>query len=82
MPLTASTAKSAQSREKDYKLSDEKGLYLLVKKSGAKYWRLKYRVNGKEKTLAIGVFPEVTLAMARKRRDVARAQIQTGIDPN
>lgn len=51
--MTAKEAATAQPRDKDYKLSDEKGLYLLVKKTGGKYWRMKYRYLGKEKTLAI-----------------------------
>lgn len=82
MPLTASQIKSAEPREKDYKLYDEKGLLLLVKKTGAKYWRLKYRMAGKEKLLALGVFPEITLAHARKLRDEARVDISAGIDPS
>jgi integrase len=81
MPLTASEAKAAAPGEKDYKLADEKGLFLLVKSNGAKYWRLKYRFEGKEKLLALGVFPETTLAMARQERDAARLKIQQGIDP-
>lgn len=82
MPLTLPEVKNAAPKEKDYKLSDEKGLYLLVKKNGAKYWRLKYRFERKEKTLALGVFPEVTLTVARKRRDDARTKLQDGIDPS
>jgi len=82
MPLTLTEAKNAQAREKDYKVSDEKGMFLLVKKNGSKYWRLKYRFEGKEKTLALGVFPEVTLTIARKLRDEARAKLQSGIDPS
>lgn len=80
--LTATEAKQAQPREKDYKLFDEKGLFLLVKKNGSKYWRFKYRFNGKEKLLAIGVYPEITLAHARKERDEARVKIRNGIDPS
>lgn len=82
MPLNANDVKNAQPKDKDYKLSDEKGLYLLVAKTGAKYWRLKYRVNGKEKKLGLGVYPEITLTIARKRRDEARMAIQDGIDPS
>lgn len=81
MPLTASEAKAAAPGDKDYKLADEKGLFLLVKSNGSKYWRLKYRFEGKEKLLALGVFPEVTLAMARHERDAARLKIKQGIDP-
>jgi len=82
MPLTLPDVKNAQPREKDYKLYDEKGMFLLVKKNGAKYWRYKYRFEGKEKTLALGVFPEVTLTLAQKRRDKARVKLQSGIDPS
>lgn len=81
MPLTATEVKAAQPKEKDYKLYDEKGLLLLVRTTGAKYWRLKYRYSGKEKLLALGVYPEVTLAQARKARDNARALLHAGGDP-
>jgi integrase len=67
---------------KPYKLADEKGLYLLVKPSGARYWRLKYRFAGREKLLACGVFPETTLAEARAKRDDARKLLEKGTDPN
>ncbi len=60
--------KNAKPKDKDYKLSDGGGLYLLVKKTGSKYWRMNYRFNGKEKTLAIGVYPVITLKNARKKR--------------
>ena len=82
MPLNALKAKQAKSKKRDYKISDEKGLYLLVKKSGAKYWRLKYRFEGKEKLLALGVFPIVSLKEARERRDEARIAIANGLDPS
>ena len=81
MALTDTKAKNAQPKNRDYKLSDEKGLYLLVKKSGAKYWRVKYRFAGKEKTLALGVYPEVSLKKARLGRDEARLQLVKNIDP-
>jgi len=81
MPLTDTRVKSAKPGEKDYKLSDEKGLFLLVAKTGHKRWRLKYRIDGKEKLLAIGVYPSVTLAQAREQRDTARTLLANGIDP-
>ncbi len=82
MALTDTKAKQAKPKPKDYKLSDEKGLYLLVKKNGQKNWRLKYRFAGKEKTLAFGVYPEVSLKSARLKRDKARLQLdENGIDP-
>lgn len=82
MALTAAAIKQAKSKEKQYKLYDEKGLFLLIKKTGSKYWRFKYKFAGKEKLLAVGVYPDVTLAMARKSRDEARRQLSEGIDPS
>jgi integrase len=82
MPLTDPKAKNATAKEKDYKLSDERGLYLLVKKNGSKYWRMKYRFLGKEKTYSIGVYPEVTLKEARIARDTARKLLNENIDPS
>lgn len=82
MALTDPKIKQAKSTEKDYKLSDAKGLYLLVTKNGAKYWRLKYRFVGKEKLLSIGVYPSVTLKQARKATDLAKDQLEQGIDPS
>jgi integrase len=81
MPLTDAKIKTAKPQEKDYKLADEKGLFLLVKKTGGKYWRLKYRYQTKEKLLAIGVYPDTSLAQARAERDSARALIAQDIDP-
>lgn len=71
MKLTASQVKAAIPRIKAYKLSDGRGLYLLVHPNGAKYWRLKYRFDGREKLLAIGVHPDVSLAQARATCDEA-----------
>jgi hypothetical protein len=71
MPLTDTAARHAKFTGKQQKLSDDKGLYLLVNASG-KYWRLKYRIAGKEKALALGVYPEVSLKEARAKRDEAR----------
>ncbi|MDH3609675.1 MAG: integrase arm-type DNA-binding domain-containing protein [Gammaproteobacteria bacterium] len=82
MPLNALKAKQAKPKERDYKISDEKGLYLHIKISGAKYWRLKYRIAGKEKLLALGVYPIVSLKEARERRDEARIAIANGLDPS
>ncbi|MDE9545209.1 tyrosine-type recombinase/integrase [Xenorhabdus bovienii] len=82
MKLTARQVETVKPQDKDFKLSDGGGLYLLVKVNGSKYWRLKYRIAGKEKLLAIGTFPLVTLAEARKKRDEAKKLIAEGIDPN
>lgn len=81
MALTAIAIKNACPRPKPYKLADERSLYLLVNPNGTKYWRLKYRYLGKDKTLALGVWPEVGLAEAREKRDAARKKIADGIDP-
>lgn len=81
MPLTDTACKNAKPKEKPYKLADEKGMYLLVNPNGSKYFRLKYRVGGTEKTLALGVYPETTLKSARDKRDAARRQLAEGIDP-
>lgn len=82
MKLTVKQIDSSKPKEKDYKLSDGGGLYLLVKTNGGKYWRLKYRIDGKEKLLAIGIYPTVTLADARRKRDDAKRLLADGIDPN
>ncbi|MER2474247.1 tyrosine-type recombinase/integrase [Photorhabdus laumondii] len=82
MKLTARQVETVKPQDKDFKLSDGGGLYLLVKTTGSKYWRLKYRIAGKEKLLAIGTFPLITLAEARRKRDEAKKLIADGIDPN
>ncbi len=82
MPLTDRQAVTAKPDARDYKLTDEKGLFLLVKRNGSKYWRLKYRLLGKEKLLALGVYPEVSLKEARTARDTARKLISEGVDPS
>lgn len=80
MPLTDQAIKKAKPTDKPFKLTDEKGLFLLVNQAG-KYWRLAYRFGGKQKTLALGVYPDVSLARAREKRDEARKRIADGIDP-
>ncbi|VTP64293.1 Putative prophage CPS-53 integrase [Leclercia adecarboxylata] len=82
MKLNARHVDTAKPKDKPYKLADGGGLYLLVNPNGARYWRLKYRVSGKEKLLALGVYPDVTLADARAKRDEAKRGIAGGIDPN
>lgn len=80
MPLSDPAIKKAKPADKPYKLSDEKGLYLLINTVG-KYWRLDYRFNDKRKTLALGVYPDTGLKRAREKRDEARQLIADGIDP-
>ena len=83
MPISLSDAKvrNAKPRAKPYKMADGEGLFLLVMPSGSKYWRLKYSFAGKEKGLALGIYPGVTLADARDRRAQARKALSAGHDP-
>lgn len=74
--------KALEPREKDYKVSDAGGLFLLVKPTGAKYWRQKYRFLGKEKLLAIGTYPAVSLKEARKVQEEAKELLRNGVDPS
>jgi integrase len=81
MPLTDTAARNAKPASRPFKLTDEKGLYLLVNATG-KYWRMNYRFAGKQKTLALGVYPAITLAKARERRDEARKLLAHDTDPS
>lgn len=81
MPLTDAEIRNAPAREKPYRLTDGSGMYLEVSPAGGKYWRFKYRFAGKEKRLALGVYPEVSGKEARLRRDEARRLLANGIDP-
>ena len=81
MALTDAKIKTAKPADKNQKLSDGQGLFLLIKPSGGKYWRMKYRFDNKEKLLAVGVYPDVSLANARKAREQARSLLAEGIDP-
>ncbi|WP_275076715.1 tyrosine-type recombinase/integrase [Providencia rettgeri] len=81
MTLTARQVETAKPKEKSYKLFDGGGLYLEVTAKGSRYWRMKYRFGGKEKRLAFGVFPIVTLAEAREMRNQAKKVLAAGGDP-
>jgi len=81
-PLTATQIKQAKPKEKDYKLSDGGGLYLLVTKAGGKHWKLKYAYEGKEKKLSLGKYPDITLLRARELREENKQLIANGINPN
>jgi integrase len=81
MPLSELKIRNAKPKEKFYKLSDSDGLYLHVTEKGGKLWRFRYRFEGKEKLLALGSYPEISLLNARQRRDEARRQLAHGIDP-
>jgi integrase len=80
--LTDTAIKKAKAKDKDYKLFDGNGLFLLVAKTDNKRWRLKYRFNGKEKLLALGLYPNITLREARELREHYRNIIAKGIDPS
>ncbi len=82
MPLTEVKIRNMKPADKDIKLFDGDGLFLLVKKSGGKLWRLKYRYDGKEKLLSLGSYPDVGLSDARKRRDAARELLAQGFNPS
>lgn len=82
MPLSDIKVRNLKAQEKPYKVSDFEGLFILIKTSGSKSWRFKYRVDGKEKLLVIGDYPAHSLAQARKVRDSAKALLAQGIDPN
>lgn len=81
MALTDIKVRTAKPTDKQYKLTDGNGMHLLVHPNGSRYWRLQYRFGGKQKMLALGVYPEVSLADARARRDEARKLLANSIDP-
>ena len=81
MSLKDAEIRTLKGREVPYKVADGKGLYVEVFPNGSRLWRQKYRITGKEKRLALGAYPEVSLAEARKRSDAARAKVEQGIDP-
>lgn len=82
MSITVAQVKQAKPKAKSYKITDGNGLYLLIHANGSKYWRMDYRFEGKRKTLALGVYPEISLASARDFRDEARLKIRSGSDPS
>ena len=79
--LTDSKVRSAKPLSKVYKLSDGRGLHLLVHPNGGKYWQLRYRFLGKEKTASLGTYPETSISQAREGREALRRQLRGGIDP-
>lgn len=82
MALTDVTIRNAKPRDKAYKLADSGGLYLQINPTGSRLWRLKYRVDGREKKLSIGPYPDFSLSEARRRRDEARELLAMGKDPS
>lgn len=81
VPLSDVQVRTAKPKDKEYKLSDGQGLYLLVTPTGGKLWRMKYSYTGKEKTLAFGAYPAVALSDARQRRENAKKLLANGVDP-
>lgn len=79
--LNSNTIKNARSRDNPYKIFDERGLFLLVRTNGSRLWRFKFRFEKKEHALALGSYPEISLADARARRDSARSLIAKGVNP-
>jgi integrase len=82
MTLSDTTIKAAKPQEKAYKITDEKGMFILIQPNGSKYFRFKFYFDKKEKLLALGVYPDISLKQAREKRDIARKQIAEGIDPS
>ena len=82
MPLSDIQVRNLKPREKAYKVSDFEGLFVLVKPNGSKLWQFKYRMDGKERLLSIGAYPDIGLAQARKTKESARANVAAGIDPS
>lgn len=81
MALTNIQINKAKPRNKPYKLSDAGGMYILIHPNGSKYWRLKYRLHGKEKAFALGVYPNIPLVEARELREKVKKEIKAGVDP-
>jgi integrase len=81
MPLSDIAIRNAKPSDKPVKLADERGLFLLLAPAGGKWWRFNYRYDGKQKTLSMGVYPDIGLKVARERRDAARKLLADGIDP-
>lgn len=82
MALIDTAIRNAKPADKSYKVIDCQGLYLLVNPRGSKLWRIKYRIDGVERKLSLGAYPQITLAGARAARDAARRQLAHAIDPN
>ena len=80
--LTETRIRAAKPSDRQYRLADTGGLYMQVETSGGRYWRFNYRLHGRQKTLALGVYPDVSLLKARERHRAARAQLADGVDPS
>jgi integrase len=81
MSLSDTAIRNTKPASKPFKLSDERGLYMIVRPTGGKWWRFDYSLDGKRKTLSLGVYPDVSLKAARIKRDELRTSLAAGIDP-
>ncbi len=81
MPLTNTLVRDTKPKDKVFRIYDTKGLYLEINPNGGKYWRLKYHFNGKEKRLALGIYPKISLEEARYKIAGIKQQLKDGIDP-
>ncbi|ENI7549031.1 TPA: DUF4102 domain-containing protein, partial [Salmonella enterica] len=82
MALTDTAIRKPRPTDTPFKLGDSAGLYLLIKPNGSKLWYMKYRIDGKEKKLAFGPYPDVSLLTARQLRNAARSKMRAGVDPS
>lgn len=82
MPLSDAAVRNAKPRERRYKLFDETGLFLIITPEGGKWWRCRYRWQGKEQALSLGTYPKVTLRQARLAREAIQKQLRGGINPS
>lgn len=82
MVLTDTAIRNAKPADKPYKVTDSQGLHLFVHPRGSKLWRIRYRIDGVERKLSLGAYPEIALAEARAVRDAARRQLAHAVDPN
>jgi hypothetical protein len=80
--LSEAKIRSAKTRDRAYKLFDERGLFLLVTPTGGRLWRLRYRIGNLEKLISLGAYPDVPLKRAREKRDEARRRVADEIDPS
>jgi len=82
LPLSDSRIRKMKGKDKDYKVADGRGLFILVKRSGARMWRFRYMFEGKEKLISLGLYPEISLKVARERREKYRTDVALGLDPS
>ena len=82
MPLSDAAIRNAKPLDRRYKLFDEAGLFLIITPEGGKWWRVRYRWEGREQTLSLGTYPKVSLRQARHGRDALLKQLQEGVNPS